>query len=520
MAKLLLEKIKESLMSVLPIALLIIILNFGVFFVTKEFLFNGYVFLGFIIGSVMLVIGMALFTLGADLSMMSVGVGVGKYITKKRKIWVLLLVPFIIGALVTIAEPDLLVLSKQVQMEGLSSMVLILMVALGVGIFLMIALLRVVLRVDIRVVLIVSYLVLFIIASFAPADFVPLAFDSGGVTTGPMTVPFIMAIGLGVASINGDKENENDSFGYVALCSIGPIIAVTILGLFTNITVDNSTTSVVINSFDSFASNFGSIVVSMLKEIAIALSPILLFVIIFEFFLQKDRKKGIIKIFIGLAYTYVGLVIFLTGANMGFMPVGNVLGQTIANKSFNWVLIPLGMLMGFFVVMAEPAVHVLNNQVEEVTGGAISKRVMLFSLAIGVAISIGLAMTRVLFDYSIWWILIPGYGIAILLSLVVPKIFTSIAFDSGGVASGPMTATFLLPLATGACHTIYADEANKILSNGFGIVALVAMTPLIVVQIVGLIYKIKLSKATSSKELSYEDVVEFDVEEVSEVSYE
>ncbi len=519
MTKLLLEKTKESIMSVLPISLLIVVLNFIVFFVTKEFLFSKWIFIGFLIGSVMLIVGMALFTLGADLSMMSVGVGVGKYITQNRKIWLLILVPFVIGSLVTIAEPDLLVLSKQVQMEGVPSIVLILMVAVGVGIFLTVALLRVVLKVDIRVVLIVAYLIVFILASFAPTSFVPLAFDSGGVTTGPMTVPFIMAIGLGVASLNGDKNNENDSFGYIALCSVGPIIAVTILGLFTNITVDNSSSSYVMNSFHDFSSYFGKTFVSMIKEIAIALSPILLFVIVFECFLQHDKKKNIIKIFIGLGYTYVGLVLFLTGANMGFMPVGSVLGRTIASQTFKWVLIPLSMLMGFFVVMAEPAVHVLNNQVEEVTGGTISKRVMLFSLAIGVAISLGLAMTRVLCDFSIWWILIPGYSIAIILSLIVPKIFTSIAFDSGGVASGPMTATFLLPLATGACHEIYSQDI-KILSNGFGIVALVAMTPLIVVQLVGLIYKIKLQRAEATKELPYEDVIEFDLNGLNEVDYE
>lgn len=510
MKKQLLEKGKESIFSVLPITIIVIVLSFFI-------PLGKWNMIGFSIGAVLLVIGLSLFTLGADMSMMNVGIGVGKYVTHKRKLWVLLLVPFIIGVLVTIAEPDLLVLANQV---SINNYILIICVAVGVGLFLTLALVRVALNIDIRVILVISYIIVFILASFMSEELIPLAFDSGGVTTGPMTVPFIMALGLGVATMNRNSSNKDNSFGYVALSSIGPIVAVIILSLCMKIDVNQDSTTIAIGSIQSFSSNFGHQFLEVMKEIAIALSPIVAFVIVFEIIIFKENKKTVIKLFVGLAYAYVGLVLFLTGAKIGFMPIGTQIGTIFGTSSIKWVLIPLGMVMGFFVVMAEPAVHVLNHQVEEVTGGAISKRLMLFSLAIGVSISIGLAMSRVVFDYSIWWVLLPGYGIALVLTLIVPKMFTAIAFDSGGVASGPMTATFLLPLATGACAAIYSGSSEKILQNGFGVVALVAMTPLIVIQILGLVYRIKIVKARRHMELPYEDVIDFDIDLKPEIMYE
>jgi len=509
MRKQLLEKGKESIFSVLPISIIVIILSLFVDL-------GKWNIIGFLIGAILLIVGLSLFTLGADVSMMDVGLGVGKYVTKKRNVWILLLVPFIIGVLITLAEPDLLVLANQV---NIPNFVLIICVAVGVGLFLTIALVRVALNIDIRLILVISYILVFILASFLQEELIPLAFDSGGVTTGPMTVPFIMALGLGVATMNRNSGNKDNSFGYVALSSIGPIIAVMILSLCQNISVNQDTSSMVVNDISSFMKNFGVTTLHVMKEIAIALSPIVAFVIVFEILIFKENKKTIIKLFIGLGYAYVGLVLFLTGANIGFMPIGTKIGEIFGTSNIKWILIPLGMIMGFFVVMAEPAVHVLNHQVEEVTGGAISKRLMLFSLAIGVSISIGLAMSRVVFDYSIWWVLLPGYGLALILTLIVPKMFTAIAFDSGGVASGPMTATFLLPLATGACAVIYSDS-QKILQNGFGVVALVAMTPLIVIQLLGLVYRIKIVKAKRHMEFPYEDVIDFDIDLKPEILYE
>ena len=506
MLKQLFEKLKESFTSVIPITIIVVLLNFFIPLGTWNMI-------SFIIGSAMLIFGMGLFTLGADMSMMNVGVGVGKYITKKKKLWLFILIPLVIGVLITIAEPDLIVLANQVKIpnfNGAAALIRI-AVALGVGLFLVIALLRILFKIDIKWILAGCYILVFIIAFFVPSSFVPFSFDSGGVTTGPMTVPFIMAVGLGVASLSG-KDSHNDSFGYVALCSIGPILVVLLLGLFFDIEVSSSETVKNISSFANFSENFVSTVIHTIGEVALAILPVLLFIIVFIFFLFKESKKNITKIFIGVVYAYIGLTLFLTGANMGFMPIGAKIGGYFGNSSFSWVLIPLGMIMGFFVVMAEPAVHVLNHQVEEVTGGSISKKMMLYGLAIGVSISLGLAMARVVFNFPIWYVIIPGYAIALILMLVVPKIFTAIAFDSGGVASGPMTATFLLPMATGACVAIYEGRLDLILSNGFGIVALVAMTPLIVIQILGLIYKIKLHIKKLSKEYPYEDIIEFDID--------
>lgn len=506
MVKQLYEKLKESFASVIPITIIVLILNFFIPLGTWNMV-------SFILGSIMLIFGMGLFTLGADMSMMTVGVGVGKFITKQKKIWLFILIPFIIGILITIAEPDLMVLAKQVNIPGFAGAETLIRygVALGVGLFLVIALLRILFKIDIRWIITGCYILVFLIAVFVPSSFVPFAFDSGGVTTGPMTVPFIMAVGLGVASLSG-KESGNDSFGYVALCSIGPILVVALIGLFFDIEVNNSGATAVMNSFTEFSMNFGNTIIKTMEEVAMAILPVLVFIIVYVFFIHKESKKTTAKIFIGVIYAYVGLTLFLTGANMGFMPIGSKIGSFIGNSQYPWILIPLGMVMGFFVVMAEPAVHVLTHQVEEVTGGSISKKMMLYGLAVGVAISLGLAMARVVFNFQIWYVIIPGYFIALVLMLFVPKIFTSIAFDSGGVASGPMTATFLLPMATGACLAIYENNPELILSNGFGIVALVAMTPLIVIQILGLIYKIKLHIKQLSKEYPYEDIIEFDLD--------
>ncbi len=501
------EKIKESLFAVLPITIVVLLL-------CCFFPIPGWTFLAFIIGALMLILGLSFFNLGADSSMMRLGNQIGQFVTKKKNIWILIGVTAAIGLIITIAEPDLMVLAEQMAATT-PKIVLILMVAIGVGVFLSFSLVRIILQIKLNMMLIILYGLVFFIAIFVPKEFIAVAFDSGGVTTGPMTVPFILALGLGVASARGTNASKDDSFGLVAFCSVGPVLMVLILGLFIKNPQIASDEVVTFTTSNEFFHYFGMQLLNMLGEIALAILPILACVIVFKLFLMKDHKKSIYKMLIGLLYTYIGLVIFLTGAHIGFMPLANILGKTIGSKSIRWILIPLGMLMGFFVVMAEPAVAVLNKQVEELTSGTISKKMMLFSLASGVAISVGLSMSRVIFDYSIWYILIPGYLIAIGLMFFVPKIFTAIAFDSGGVASGPMTATFLLPLASGACMAIYqssSDYASKMLQNGFGVVALVAMTPLIVVQTVGLIYKIKSKISARNIVLELEPIIEFDID--------
>ncbi|MGI6153657.1 MAG: DUF1538 domain-containing protein [Christensenellaceae bacterium] len=478
------EKIKESLTSVLPITAIVLILHFTIVPMPLGTLAL------FLVGAVLLIIGMGLFTLGADVAMMPMGENIGSHLTKSRKIILLIVICFIMGVTITIAEPDLQVLAEQV--PSVPNMTLILSVAVGVGIFLVIALVRIIKQIKLAYLLIAFYVGIFILASFAPPDFLPVAFDSGGVTTGPITVPFILALGIGVAAVRGGRNAQDDSFGLVAVCSIGPILAVLILGMAFNSSGGYAADVTIpdIHSFKELFHAFGEAFPDYFGEVAIALAPILVFFIIFQFAFLRLPKTQIAKMGVGVGYTYIGLVLFLTGVNVGFLPVGNYLGAQIASLDYNWVIIPLGMLMGFFVVMAEPAVHVLNKQVEEITVGAISKRTMLMGLSMGVAVSVGLAMIRVLTGASIWYFIIPGYAIALILTFFVPKIFTAIAFDSGGVASGPMTATFLLPFAMGACEAV----GGNILTDAFGIVAMVAMTPLVTIQILGLVYNIKLKK--------------------------
>jgi hypothetical protein len=369
---------------------------------------------------------------------------------------------------------------------AIPSEILIGTVAFGVGLFLVIAALRVLFHVGLKYILLFFYIVLFGVSAFAPKAFLSVAFDSGGVTTGPITVPFIMALGIGLSAARHDKDSQDDSFGLVAICSVGPIMAVLLLGIGFNPqdaaympveVVDVVTTRDVVQQYAARLPGH-------LMEVLTALSPIVVFFLFFQLIFRSFSKKQLMTVGIGLLYTLTGLVLFLTGVSVGFIPVGHLLGREIAASEYKWALIPLGMVIGYYIVAAEPAVHVLNKQVEEISGGAVSRRAMKLSLSIGVAVSLALSMLRILTGLSIFWLLIPGYTLALALTFFTPKIFTGIAFDSGGVASGPMTSTFLIPLATGACESV----GGNVLTDAFGVVAMVAMTPLITIQLLGLIY--------------------------------
>lgn len=493
------EKLKEALTAVLPIIGIVLVLTFTIAPVPSSIL------LLFLFGAVLLIIGMMFFTLGAELAMSPMGERVGTRMASTRKLPIVLFLCFILGFIITISEPDLQVLAEQV--PSIPNNVLILSVACGVGLFLVVAMLRMLFSKALAPLLIIFYIIVFILAAYVPKNFLAVAFDSGGVTTGPMTVPFIMALGVGFAAIRSDKHAEDDSFGLVSLCSIGPILAVLTLGLLYHPKETGYVPEVLPNISNSiemwqyFASSFPEYI----KEIAISLLPIVLFFAVFQLAALKLRKKTILKILIGIAYTYIGLVLFLTGVNVGFMPAGNYLGQIIAGLPYRIIILPIGMLIGFFIVKAEPAVYVLMEQVEEITSGAIPGKAMGLSLSLGVAVSVGLAMIRVLTGISIFWFIVPGYILSLCLSFFVPKIFTAIAFDSGGVASGPMTAKFLLPFAMGACQTI----GGNIVQDAFGIVAMVAMTPLIALQLLGAVFKFRAARGEAAP-VSYLDIWEED----------
>lgn len=485
MFKALFSKLKESLISVLPVTVIVLIIS-----VTPLVDLEPTETIAFAVSAVMLILGIGLFNLGADLAMTPMGGHVGSGLTKSKKVMVLIAVCFVMGLLITIAEPDLSVLANQVKdiMPGegeVSKWILIITVGLGVGIFLVIAILKIIFRKDLSALLMFFYMMLFavcaMLAESGKFKLLPLSFDSGGVTTGPITVPFIMALGVGISSTIGGKNSTENSFGLIALCSIGPIIAVMMLSMTTSGSLDTYDTSIY-DIAESLGGNFGLLLLKKLGDVALALGLVVAFFFILQFTVLKLPKQKLIQIGIGIAYTFLGLVIFLVAVEVGFMPVGFKIGKQIAEKS-EALLVIFGFVLGMVVVLAEPAVHVLNKQVEDVTGGGVKKIEMLIALSVAVGISIGLTLIRMIFKFSILYYLIPGYLISLGLSFFVPKIYTAIAFDSGGVASGPLTSSFILPLAIGACTTLWGE--GEIYSFAYGVVAMVAMTPLITIQILG-----------------------------------
>ncbi len=489
----LMEKIRESLSSVLPITAIVLLLSISIVPLTPG------VLVLFLFGAVLLIVGVGMFTMGVDMSMTPMGSAIGVTMSRARHMAVPLAAAFVLGMLITVAEPDLTVLAGQV--PAIPNLTLILTVAAGVGLFLVVALLRVMLKIPLSRLLVGCYLFAFVLAIvFTPNDFIPVSFDSGGVTTGPITVPFIMALGVGLASVRNDKNATSDSFGLVALCSIGPILSVLILGVCyapDSASYTPPALAEVATTRDA-AREFAATLPHYAGEVAAAILPICGVFLLFQLLTRRFKRTQLLRIVSGLVYTYVGLVLFLTGVNVGFMGAGELIGATIARSSHPFLLIPIGMLMGYFIVAAEPAVHVLVRQVEEISMGSISQSAMRRGMSIGVAVSIGIAMLRVLTGISILWFLIPGYAVSLALTFFVPQLFTGVAFDAGGVASGPMTATFLLPFAMGACEA----WGGNLMTDAFGLVALVAMTPLVAIQLLGLAGRVR--KRLADDALRYE----------------
>ena len=478
MLKELWEKIKEALVSALPVTLVVYILAF-----TPLVDLSAVELITFTVGAVLLILGIGLFNLGADLAMTPMGTHVGAGLSRQKKLWLLLAVCFVLGMLITIAEPDLQVLANQVS-AVMNGTLLVYAVGIGVGAFLIVAILRIVFRRRLGSILMLFYMLLFALALLLVTGgnekLLPLAFDSGGVTTGPITVPFIMALGVGISSILGDRHSKENSFGLVALCSVGPILAVLMLGVFSTNDLSYQVPDYTVGN--DIAGAFLHTAGHTCKEVAIALGLIVAFFLMCQLIFLRLPWRKLLRIAIGVFFTYVGLVIFLTGVNVGFMPIGYKLGVALADQP-PAVLIGFGLVIGVLVVLAEPAIHVLNSQVEEVTGGLVRKKSMMVGLCIGVGAAIALSMVRIAFDFSLVYYIVPGYFISLALSLFVPPVYTAIAFDSGGVASGPMTSGFILPFAIGAC--VATQGAGAVLSDAFGVVALVAMAPLITIQLLG-----------------------------------
>ena len=500
------EKFKETLGSVIPIIIIVAALNFTVCPLSADLLVR------FVAGGILLVVGLSFFLLGVDLGILPIGERSGAALTSKKNLPLLLGSSLFIGFIVTIAEPDVQVLAEQIKNSSalVNKNLLVVMIAVGIGMFVMLGLLRTVLHLPLNIILTVSYIIVFGLAFFCPKEFQAVSFDAGGATTGPMTVPFIMALGVGVAAVRSGKNvsSSDDSFGLTGIASVGPVAAVCVYGVLAGsgilgTAVESGSGEIqaavgeqvldstfgIINSLKIFL----QILPETLKEVMLAMSPLVVLFIILQLFLLKMPPFKVCRLFIGLCYAFVGLVIFLLGVNGGFMPagleVGNQLGQ-LALKSNGWkiLVVLVGAVLGAVVVCAEPAVWILTEQVEDLSGGNIRRKLMLTFLSVGVSLSIGLSMLRVIYQFSLWYILIPGYAVALVLSYLVSPQFVGIAFDSGGVASGPMTSTFILSFTLGVSSSCGGNPVT----DAFGVIALVAMTPLLAIQLLGLVYKYKL----------------------------
>ena len=481
-------KIHESAVSVLPVMAIVVILNF-----TLTPLAEGQL-AQYLTGGFLLIVGLAIFLVGADIGMVPFGQKVGSSLTNLRRLAPMLTAAFAIGFAITIAEPDVQVLANQVisVVPGIKKTNLLVAIAFGVGFFVLLGIVRMVLQISLRLMLFIFYGLVFIGCTMVDTGFICIAFDSGGATTGPVTVPFIMAMGLGVAATAKKRGDSDDNgFGLVAMASIGPIAAVLGMGLLAGGELNTLEASAAGEGGArlSLFAHFGAILPHVCYEIAMALLPIILIFLFFQITLLKLPKQQVKRMLLGFLYTFIGLVIFMTGVNGGFSPVGQSLGMALGALGAK-VLIPVGLVLGAVVVCAEPAVWVLTEQVEQLSGGHIRRPIMLAALSISIALAVVMGMTRVVTGLSIWYFLLPGYTLALLLTRFCPPLFTAIAFDSGGVASGPMSTTFVLSLTLGAAMACGGNPAT----DAFGMVAMIAMAPLVTIQILGLIFKYKESK--------------------------
>ena len=486
------ESLIDAIKSVMPIVIVIIGISFVIDIPNKAIM-------SFSLSAILLIIGIAVFTTGANISMIKMGEKIGDLLVRKGRKWIVLVVSLIMGIVITISEPDLIVLANE--LTSIPNMLLIILVACGVGIYLLIGVCRILSKLSFRTIVTISLLVIMGLLYFVPREFISVAFDSGGVTTGAMGVPLIVAYGYGISKLRSGKDSKNYSFGLCGICSLGPIIVVLILGFFFKVD----------NYFDKFGfinnnGIFENIIVCFiksLKQIGLALLPILIVFYISQIFDKKMTKYEQFRMIFGIILSFLGLTLFLTGVSSGFLEIGYRIGSTFASSSYKYLLIPLGMILGYIIIRLEPAVKILVKRIADLTEGSISKELITLCLSIGVCIAVGLSVVRIYFSIPIIYIIVPGYFIAATLMYFTPNIFTAIAFDSGGAASGAMTTSFLLPLCIGACVSL----DSNIMTDAFGVGSLVSLTPIITIQILGIIYNNRLKVKTNVHYV--EDIVEY-----------
>jgi len=487
---LIVSKFKEVLYSVIPITVIVFILNFTLTPLETPLIIR------FLIGSLAVIIGLSIFLVGVDIGITPIGNIMGSKMAKTNKILIVIIAGLVLGFVISIAEPDLHILAAQVEMVTsgvIGKGIILVIVSIGIAIMLSLGLARIVYNIPLYKMLTGIYGFILILALFTSPEFLAISFDASGATTGALTVPFILALAMGVSTLKKDsKSSEKDSFGLVAIASTGAIIAVMVMNIISKTDKIAGSLDVNTNSSNLIIAPFIEKIPTISKEIFIALFPIVLIFLIFQKISFKLSKRSVRKVLFGILFTFIGLVIFLVGVNAGFMDLGTALGYKLASLDNKAYVIIVGFALGFVTILAEPAVHVLNHQIEDVTSGYVKRNIVMLTLSIGVGIAVGLSMLRILIPgIKLWHYLLPGYIISIAMTYFVPKLFVGIAFDSGGVASGPMTATFILAFAQGAAEAI---EGANVLVDGFGMIAMVAMTPIIALQVLGLIFKMKSKK--------------------------
>lgn len=475
------EKCRESVISVIPVVILVLLLHLTVAPLGDDLP-------KFLTGAALFIVGLGLFLVGADIGVLPVGQKVGSTLTGKRNLALILAVGFVVGFIITVAEPDVQVLAAQVTGVApvIAPMALVCIIAAGVGFFVAVAMGRIIFQLPLKTLLFVCYGAVFLCALLASDLFLGIGFDAGGATTGPMTVPFIMALGVGVAAVRGGSNAGDDSFGFVGLASVGPILAVLMLGVFASPAVPESSAAAQAAQ-EGLAAHFLHLLPEVTHEVAMALGPLALLFLLFRLFLIRLSRRQTLRMVMGLIYTFIGVILFFLGVKGGFMPTGDALGALLSAPENRFLLIPVALVLGAVVVCAEPAVWILTEQVEQVSGGAIRRRLMLIALSAGVSLAVGIAMYRVMTGTSLWFFLIPGYAAAMLLMRLCPRMFTAIAFDSGGVASGPMASTFILAFMLGVSKGVGGNPAV----DAFGCIAMIAMTPLIAIQLLGIVFSRK-----------------------------
>jgi hypothetical protein len=486
----LLEKLRDVLSAVLPITLIVLALNFTI---TP---LEGHLLLRFLVGSVAVILGLSVFLFGVDIGVTPIGRAMGASVTRTNRAWIVIAAGLALGFMISIAEPDLHILAAEVEHVTagvISKAGLVVVVSVGIAVMLTAGLLRIVLVKRLNMLLFMAYAIIAILAVFSSSEFLAIAFDASGATTGAMTVPFMLALAAGVASLKKSGiASEEDSFGLVGVASAGAILAVLAMGVISGAGDIAGEIDYGVSASTSIMGPFGAMLPQVARDVAIALAPLTAVFLLGQKAWFHMPARALSRILKGLIYTFVGLVTFMLGVNAGFMDVGTLVGNRVASLDAKWVVVAIGFVLGMVVVLAEPAVYVLTRQVEEVTSGYVKRKLVLAALSLGIGIAVALSMIRIVVPgVNLWHFLLPGYVISLVLAFIVPNLFVGIAFDAGGVASGPMTATFILAFAHGAADAV---EGASVMIDGFGVIAMVAMMPLIALQILGLIFKLKSAK--------------------------